>query len=249
MIESADLGTIEQQTRAFLKHIGYTDADKTDIGYLAYGLLNAVNLIAGSPAFLAQPETGELGEEELIRCLQIRAAQLGAKGANLSQRGDAFYFSHAAELLQRQAAPAPVAIPDELRQIGHRLRTQDNRCTADPIFQVRGLRRIYGMDTAHADTTVWIDTEGEPIEVEPPADPEKPGDFVINTAYQDHWEVIMTAFSEQACLDYIERNGHRHNSYQKLDIYADSLYRCPEMITIRNWLMALPLPQAGEVEP
>jgi hypothetical protein len=46
-----------------------------------------------------------------------------------------------------------------LREIGERLRTQDNRCTADPFFQVRVRRRIYGMDPQWMDDPVWIDTE------------------------------------------------------------------------------------------
>jgi hypothetical protein len=197
-----------------------------------------------------EPEVGEAGE--LVADLNEIAQIL----CGMEKHHWAARLAAAAALLQQLSAPAPVVVPvavealpfDELREIGHRLRTQDNRYTADPIFHVRGLRRIYGMDPAYAGTPVWIDTEDETIEVEPPADPENPGDFVIKTAYQDSWEVIMTAFSERACLDYIERNGHRHSSYQKLDVYADSLYRCPEMITIRNWLMAIPLPQAEEGE-
>ena len=63
----------------------------------------------GHPAAPPAPEPGEVGE--LIQCLQIRAASLGAQGANLSQRGDAAYFTRAATLLQQQAAPAPVVVP------------------------------------------------------------------------------------------------------------------------------------------
>ena len=48
------------------------------------------------------PPEGEVGK--LIQCLQIRAASLGVEGASLSQRGDAAYFTRAAELLQQQQA-------------------------------------------------------------------------------------------------------------------------------------------------
>jgi hypothetical protein len=50
------------------------------------------------------PQAGEV--DDLIRCLQIRAVSLGAEGANLGQRGDAFYFDRAATLLQQLSAPA-----------------------------------------------------------------------------------------------------------------------------------------------
>jgi hypothetical protein len=147
--------------------------------------------------------------------------------------------------------PEPPPTPDlsALGAIGERLRTQDNRCTAHPAFQVRGLRRIYGMDPDYATDTVWLDNGADCIEVELPDDPENPGDFFIKTGYQDHWEVIMVAFSEQACLDFIEHNGHRCGAYRELEVYADSFYRCPEMLAIREALMALPRESTPPPEP
>ena len=128
----------------------------------------------------------------------------------------------------------------ELCAIGERLRTQDNRCTADPIFQVRGKRRIYGMDPSFSDDSVWIDTEDGVCEVPAPADPENPGDFVIQTGYFDVWEVLMVAFTEEGIKRHLELNGHNYRHYREVQIYADSLRRCPEMIAIREALMNLP---------
>ena len=154
---------------------------------------------------------------------------------------------------QALATPPPEPPPtpglSALAAIGERLRTQDNRCTAHPAFQVRGLRRIYGMDLDYADESVWIDNGSDCIEIDPPEDPENPGDFIIKTGYQDHWEIIMVAFSEQACLDYIKHNGHRHGVYRELEVYADSFYRCPEMLAIREALMAPPGESASPPEP
>ena len=147
------------------------------------------------------------------------------------------------------AEPTPTPDLSALAAIGERLRTQDNRCTAHPAFQVRGLRRIYGMDPDYATDTVWLDNGADCIEVEPPDDPENPGDFFIKTGYQDHWEVIMVAFSEQACLDFIEHNGHRYGAYRELEVYADSFYLCPEMLAIREALMALPRESTPPPEP
>ena len=61
------------------------------------------------PGARPAPEVGEVGD--LIRCLQIRAVSLGAEGANLSQRGDAYYFDRAATLLSQLSAPAPAVVP------------------------------------------------------------------------------------------------------------------------------------------
>ena len=62
----------------------------------------------GCPAAPPVPDAGEVGE--LIQCCRIRAASLGAEGANLSQRGDAAYFTRAADQLEQFSAPAPAVV-------------------------------------------------------------------------------------------------------------------------------------------
>jgi hypothetical protein len=130
-----------------------------------------------------------------------------------------------------------MTINNSLAAIGERIRTQDNRCTADPIFQVRGLKRIYGMDSRFTDNPVWIDVEDDIHEVDPPDDPGKPGDFIIQTGYVDVWEVLAVAFTEEGCNEHLRLNSHNYSRYKKVEIYADSLYRCPEMQSIRSWLI------------
>jgi hypothetical protein len=127
---------------------------------------------------------------------------------------------------------------NSLAAIGERIRTQDNRCTTDPIFQVRGLRRIYGMDPQWTDNLLWIDIEDGAHEVDPPSDSENPGDFIIQTGYVDVWEVLMVAFTEEGCKEHLRLNGHNYRRYEKVEIYADSLNRCPEMQSIRSWLIS-----------
>jgi hypothetical protein len=137
------------------------------------------------------------------------------------------------------------ALPLELLEIGQRLRTQDSRCTAHPIFQVRGIERIYGIDPDYCDDPVWIDIEDGAREVEAPEDEDNPPEYVIRTGYMDKEQIIMQSFTEEACNQYLESNRHRYSRrFRELFVYADSLYRCSEMIAIRNFLMSLPEPRS-----
>ncbi len=54
---------------------------------------------------------------------------------------------------------------NELAQIGERLRTQDNRCTSNPMFCVQEKRREYGFDSRWTDNHVWINTSGGDFEI------------------------------------------------------------------------------------
>lgn len=137
---------------------------------------------------------------------------------------------------------------ETLGEIADRLKTQDNRSTKYPIFQVRGLRRIYGMDLDYCDDPVWIDTEDGAIEVDPPDDEDDPGDYIIQTGYIDVWEVLAVFFTEEGCKEHLRMMGHRYRHYREVDIYVDSLYRCPEMLTIRNFLLSLDKKDAPDLD-
>ena len=117
-----------------------------------------------------------------------------------------------------------------LSAIGERLRTQNNRYTADPMFCVQEKFREYGFDPAYADQTVWIDMEGGDYgETEPGS----PG--AEETGYKDRWETVMVAFTEEGCKEYLKLNGHNHRGETR--IYIKSWNRCPEMIAIREYLV------------
>ena len=142
-------------------------------------------------------------------------------------------------------APSPatqVAIPPELLEIGQRLRTQDNRATRDPIFLVRGCRRVFGMDSGYAEHSIWMDAS-DWTEVPEPEDTYNPPNGVVQVFYTQVWEVLKVAFTEEGCREHLRINGHNYRSvYEKVEIYADGLWRMPEMIAIRNFLMSLPEP-------
>jgi len=124
----------------------------------------------------------------------------------------------------------------DLLDIAARLRTQDNRCTAEPMFCVQEKKRDIGYDAAYsAGDTVWINMEGGNYETVPPNTP-KAEEF----GYKDRWETVMVCFTEEGCKDYLRQNGHNHGETR---IYVESFRRCDEMIRIRAWLMGLDKPE------
>lgn len=128
-------------------------------------------------------------------------------------------------------AGAPVC-SKALLDISDRLRTQDNRATAEPMFCVQEQVRDVGYDAKYADgNTVWIDMQSGDYEEAPPytAGAEEFG-------LKERWETVMVCFTEEGCLDYLRQNGHNHKG--KTRIYVESFRRCDEMIEIRHWLMS-----------
>jgi hypothetical protein len=129
-------------------------------------------------------------------------------------------------------------IPKELLEIGERLRTQDNLCTAEPMFCVQVKERDYGYDPKWSDDFVWIDTEDGCREVPAPKDEEET-DFIIKSGFKDKWVTVMVAFTRKGCEEHLELNSHNYRHYKGARIYVESFRRCPEMIAIRKFLMEL----------
>ena len=126
---------------------------------------------------------------------------------------------------------------DTLSDISERLLTQDNRCTAEPMFCLQIKVRDVGYDPQYADgNTVWIDMQsGDYEEVEPETEGAE------EYGYKDRWETVMVAFTEEGLNDYMRQEGHNvkaraHNGETR--IYVESFRRCDEMTRIRQFLMS-----------
>lgn len=140
-------------------------------------------------------------------------------------------------------SPQEAVASDHLFAIGERLRTQDNRCTRDPMFCVQILvvePRPEGMGVGKC---WWNPGEMECVYDEPPEDWDEYGETNgwERYGYDERWETVMVAFTERGCEEYLELDGHnvRRRAHQgKVRIYAESWQRCPEMLTIRKALMA-----------
>ena len=112
----------------------------------------------------------------------------------------------------------------DLAEIGERLRTQDNRITAQPIFLVEQEQRVYGVDHHYTDDFEEIDGK--------------------NVGYKTIWVFVQCCFTEAAADRYIAENGHNLNNPRT---YVASAYRNHEWIAVRDMLMAPPTtPRAPE---
>jgi len=140
-----------------------------------------------------------------------------------------------------------------LDEIAERLRTQDNRATANPAFCVQVCERIGPIMEGYGDgSTMFYDREAEQSYYEDDADPERWNhlnslhgdgelpDHVLSCAYKELWRTVQTCLTEAGCEEHLKLNGHNYRHYDGVRIYAESFYRNPEMQAVRNWLLAGP---------
>lgn len=134
-------------------------------------------------------------------------------------------------------------MPPALVTISSRVLTQDSRCTEHPMFCVQIKVRDVGFDTAYSENKCWHDGANEETVYDDDKNfaGEPEGDEWDEFGYHDHWETVMVAFTEGGCKEYLELNGHNdkrraHNG--EVRIYVESFNRCPEMIAIRQALLA-----------
>lgn len=151
--------------------------------------------------------------------------------------------------------PGPTQTAEErLREIGHQIRTQDNRTTSEPIFIVQQRKRIFGLDPDYTEDTVWVNAAGacetadddERRELDAKEAAGESTDGWVKTGFMDIWEFVTPCFTEKGCQEYIEANGHNLTEPR---IYAATAYRNEEFIFLRNWLGSLTPPVGVDCEP
>ena len=117
--------------------------------------------------------------------------------------------------------------PQDLENIAHEIKTQDNRITADPLFCVFEKERIYGLAPDYSDTWEWCNS----------------GQRCEKVYYVERDRFVNAHFTEKAANEHIIINGH---NLKEPFIYVTSLYRCGEMIEIRKALAGNSLRLANE---
>lgn len=141
------------------------------------------------------------------------------------------------------APPGYVLVPAELQQIGQSIATQDNRHTADPIFIVQQKVEYAGdPDRTLNSRTIWVNDDGEEAS---PRQSRRLSLLMRERGYVSskwsevtighYWEFVTACFTEQGCIEYLERNGH---NLKEPRIYAEGSYRNQEWEAVRGFLLA-----------
>lgn len=138
----------------------------------------------------------------------------------------------------------PPALPDAVLNVAELLHTQDNRCTAAPIFIVQVQKRVYGIDTAWGGDVAWLHDGDEITEPEKVKELEahwdehgnEPDDYT-RTGYTDQWEFVTACFTQSGCEAFLRSDGHNHRGEKR--IYAHGSYRNSEWNAVRNYLKSL----------
>ena len=141
-------------------------------------------------------------------------------------------------------------LPDRLAEVRELLLTQDNRCTADPMYCVQVCERVGPLDLGYCgdnimfysaaarvsyyhdgpDEDVWLRLLGMHRAGELPEAYEVGG-------YEEVWKTVQVCFTEEGCNRHLELNGHNYGYYHGVRIYVGSFYRNPEMLEIRAALL------------
>ena len=134
---------------------------------------------------------------------------------------------------------------EQLAALREELRTQDNACTAEPMFVVYQIKRIFGLDPDYTEETTWTHSEGEETdptiiaELEALEDAGSPpihdGTAYERVGYMDIDQFVTVCLTRKGAEEFIARMKHRLN---KPHIDVDSFYRNDEMIALRNHLMS-----------
>ena len=142
-----------------------------------------------------------------------------------------------------------------IKNIAHELKTQNNRCTAKPYFQVIKTKkwRVAHDEYSHGETkTVRVDTEGDPREFETKEEfhewledisPDYPTQKEVDKAWENMPEYTMEAYydEENAFLtdkgfeEHVRQNGHNLGKHGKeYHSYLKHAFRNPEMQALFN---------------
>ncbi len=159
-------------------------------------------------------------------------------------------------------------IPQEIIDIAKELKTQDNACTAHPIFNVEIGVKKNGMADNLDFEYEWIDNNWERIHDKSLI---SILDDMYESGYESKWvsfrndvyhddggedilisfenyrrsyftiekEIVASFFTRKAAEEFIKNNSHRFSRALSFNIYVDSLYRNPEMIAVREFLKSL----------
>lgn len=136
---------------------------------------------------------------------------------------------------------------EPLAEIADRMKGQDNRATAHPIFAVQQRRRIFGIDTSYVEEdggVLWLydgDHCADTIEELEEFFRERDlgeihginSQLLTEVGYTDIWEFVQPFFSCKEAERYIEENAHNLKNPR---VFVYSAYRNREWQAVRDVL-------------
>lgn len=200
----------------------------------------------------------QVGNEAASRfmklCFEVETSQdmlLSDNSNKISQIEKEIPLLHSEEPIGVFTALSPDdCVTKRLNEIGHLIRTQDNRITADPLFVVEREEKVCGVNANYSDGYDWFNSdlqreaEEEEIEILEAASDRYDSDEDIGgwekIGYVKRWEFVTACFTEQGCKDYLKQNGH--NVHGPTRIYAHGSFRNKEYQDVRNYLKSLNKP-------
>lgn len=154
-----------------------------------------------------------------------------------------------------------VEVPNFILEMSAELHTQNNRITADPLFCVFEKQEIVVPEETHYDRICWFSDESW---CDADAETDARLEELREDTDSDHWHedeieldgetwrrcaiaeidrFVTASLTESGAQKHIDLNGH---NLRRPFIYTTSLFRTPEMIELRKWLMSLTEAQEGE---
>ncbi|MEO1421098.1 MAG: hypothetical protein AAFU66_09120 [Pseudomonadota bacterium] len=134
-----------------------------------------------------------------------------------------------------------IQVPESIQRLALAVRDQDNVGTHHPIFVVRTTRS----DLAAADECDGYQVDSDEGPVSPVFDTEKEASAYVKDEGDDGLTIVRVVLRPEPIAFFLTRDGaqqyideNRHN-LNRPDVYAFSLYRCHEMVDLRQWLVAL----------
>jgi hypothetical protein len=118
-----------------------------------------------------------------------------------------------------------------------------DHCTADPIFIVQKLERVWGFDSQYVDDYVWINAENDHAEADERTakrldalddDGRETGAWE-KVYYVDRWDYVCAHFTKEGAEAFIVRKKH---DYNKLRVYVDCQVYCWEFNAVIEGLLS-----------
>lgn len=143
--------------------------------------------------------------------------------------------------LSGNPAAQQVQCARRVAEIALDLQNQDNLATAEPLFLVKQLERVWGVEPGYTDKFAWLDADNVETGAELDAmldsnELKQAAELGYKRVGYIEIEAYVTAcFTRSAAERYIDENKHNLNHPF---VFVDSLNKNPEMIFVRQQLLA-----------